>query len=267
MKTASAFIPTALAAALLYGCIPITIRYSPTYCVKTANAAPSIAIQISGQTSIDYQYLLDSRFGNGNPNQLIYAFFKSQLAKRIFELTIYKKVMFDTAANQPEFSREVLKIPGRDDLVFRMPVKGSIYSMRKCDPDFILHISNLLIALRSDPHLSKADKHGNPEYAGEKGLIRLCQAGITDWEGLYGQYFPSQPQNNFPSYIPEINYSKDLLVEAAFILWDNRQAEAVCCGLVSITDYNRNSISMEDWYSAMSKFAEKMFAGSPFAQR
>lgn len=246
------------------GCDPTAIKYSPAYSIDRSNTAPSLAIEISGMPSINYSGDVEPEFGKGDANRLIYAFFTRQLAKEIASQTVLKNISYDTVANQAMLSQEALDIPGRSDIIFRIPQKGSRFAFRNSEPDFALFLDDIVISSHFEMHVSDAGGHYSIDTAGQ--VLQVCMAGASDWaEKPFRQYIPA-PMPFFYHSAPSFSSSKDLVVEATFILWDNKQADLVSYGLVQAVDKNQFAVSMEDWLSVMREFTEKMFEESPFVR-
>jgi hypothetical protein len=218
-------------AALFISCgdIETTIVRSQAYSFANKNASPTLAICISDEKpSIDYTGNVEDEFGKGETNDLIWAFFKDQLAKDIKQNSIFSSITYDKLSRQPPTQARTVKVDNKGDVSFTLPVDGDAVAIETTSPDVVLFLDKIIIT-------SKLDVSGSPGY----------YAGNMYMAGSF-------------------NSQKDLVYEAKMILWDNNAKQVVSYGFIRVVDSNKFAVSKEDWLSLTEEFTGKILEGTPF---
>lgn len=210
---------------MIISCNPTVIKYSSTYFVE--RTPENCAIVIPEHIGVFYQGDVENEFGKGDKKELISNFFRTQLRNEIAKKAIFKTVFQGTPTNT--FRREGVAVSTRrGEKSFFIPVEKERITCQGGTPDIVLALDEIDIS-------SSLKIKSSPGYS---------SGGFT-----YGGSFST---------------SKNLVIMAKFMIWDNIKGELVSYGFVEIVDENRFAVSMEDWNKVMDDFASKLLEKTPF---
>jgi hypothetical protein len=217
---------------LFCGGVETTIIRTQGYSFSNANPAPKLAICVSDERpSIDYTGNVEEEFGKGEKNDLIWAFFKDQLAKDIKRNSIFSSINYDRLSSQPSTQARTVTVDNLGDVSFTLPADGAAVACETTSPDVVLFLDKIVIT-------SKLDIRG----------------------GTHTYYTAGGGMSSAPWFDSE----KDLVYEAKMIVWDNNAKQVVSYGYIRVVDSNKFAVSMDDWLSLTEEFTGKIFDGTPF---
>ena len=214
------------ASLVLVSCNSTVIKYSTDY--TTREKLSSCAVIIPDIIDIDYQGDVENEFGKGDNNELIAGFFRSQFRKEIASRTVFDTV-FTSAAISNNYLRQGVELKTRKGMkTFYLPSVKEKLECQSIVPDIVLALDEIEISSHFDMSVSSGYYSGGMNYG------------------------------------PSFSSSKDLIITAKFLIWDNLNSKLISYGFVEAIDKNRFAVSMEDWLEAVSDAASKMLEQTSF---
>lgn len=216
----------ALAPAVLLAalaCDPTSILMTPGYQLTSIPRQARLAIVLPTRIEVDYTGDVTNEFGQGDPETLIGQFFRTNIQQYAQSHTLCRVEMCRALPNEIFTGTTVLELRGSDDVTIKMPADGSRLPCGATPADFVLILSDIAVNSSLDISASPGGRNQAAFFSAEKNLV----------------------------------------IQAAFVLWDNTQATMMAHGFVRAVDENAFAVSMEDWEAAMGTFALLLFAKTP----
>ena len=184
----------------------------------------TLVVVLKSEPQVNYSGNVEPEFGPGDPNTLIRAFFKKQLAEDITSQTNIKNIVFEECTPKGYFNRQEVK-PGDFSSEMEVLVDGGVFVCQNENPAYVLMLSDLYIGTYLETHYS-------PGVMGANGMM----IGGTS------------------------SASKKLIYSGKAFLYDNKAKEFIEYGVIKEAASGFFPvITIGVWKSASSAFVRKLF--------
>ena len=185
---------------------------------------PTLVVVLQREPSVNYSGNVEPEFGPGDPNTLIRAFFKKQLAEDISSQTGIRNVVFEQCIPKGYFNRHEVK-PGDFSSEVEVLVDGGTFLCQNANPGYVLVLSDIYIGTHLETNFS-------PGYMGANGMMMGGGSSAT----------------------------KKLIYEARAYLYDNTAKQYIEYGKIKEAASGFFPvITIGVWKSASSAFVRKLF--------
>lgn len=211
----------------LTGCNRSVIRHNDSYTLQNTDLRLRCAIVFQPDVIVFYEGGAGDVFTE-NPTALIDRYLREEIPAAVKRLSI-----IDTAfVAEPlrEYSKDTVTLRGRNGAQHSIVIpKDTISITFTQKPHFVMLLDSL--------HVS------------------------VDWQGPYtpGAPFPGAGQSG------AVTPSKDLIIESAYVLWDNDAGTLVSHGYVSAAHTTVRIVTLDDWDQVVQIFVNQIIDGSALA--